>query len=69
MRECGILLPVTSIPSPYGIGGFGEAAYQFVDQAETGRAAVLAGASFRPYRLRGFTLSVFQRLCRKSLFY
>lgn len=32
MRECGILLPVTSIPSPYGIGGFGEAAYQFVDQ-------------------------------------
>ena len=32
MRECGILLPVTSIPSPYGIGGFSRAAYEFVDQ-------------------------------------
>ncbi len=33
--------------------------------AETGRAAVLAGASFRPYRLWGLALSVFQRLCRQ----
>ena len=31
MRECGILLPITSIPSPYGIGGFSKAAYDFVD--------------------------------------
>lgn len=31
MRASGILLPITSLPSPYGIGTFGKAAYEFVD--------------------------------------
>jgi 4-alpha-glucanotransferase len=31
LRRCGILLHITSLPSPYGIGDFGEAAYKFVD--------------------------------------
>lgn len=30
-RAAGILLPISSLPSPYGIGTLGEAAYQFVD--------------------------------------
>ncbi len=30
-RESGILLPVTSLPSPYGIGCFSKEAYEFVD--------------------------------------
>lgn len=30
-RTCGILLPVTSLPSAYGIGSFSKEAYQFVD--------------------------------------
>ena len=30
-RSCGILLPVFSLPSPYGIGTLGQAAYDFVD--------------------------------------
>ncbi len=30
-RSAGILLPVAALPSPYGIGSFGEAAYRFVD--------------------------------------
>jgi len=30
-RRCGILLHITSLPSPYGIGDFGETAYKFVD--------------------------------------
>lgn len=30
-RSCGILLPVFSRPSPYGIGTFGKAAYQWID--------------------------------------
>lgn len=30
-RRCGILLHITSLPSPYGIGDFGAAAYKFVD--------------------------------------
>lgn len=30
-RGAGVLLPVTSLPSPYGIGTFGREAYEFVD--------------------------------------
>lgn len=31
MRASGILLPVTSLPSEYGIGCFSKEAYEFVD--------------------------------------
>lgn len=30
-RAAGILLPITSLPSKYGIGCFSKAAYDFVD--------------------------------------
>jgi 4-alpha-glucanotransferase len=37
MRTSGILLAVSSLPSPYGIGDFGHEAYRFVDHmVETG---------------------------------
>ena len=32
MRASGILLPVSSLPSKYGIGCFSKSAYEFVDQ-------------------------------------
>ncbi len=31
MRKCGILLPIFSLPSRYGIGSFSKEAYQFID--------------------------------------
>lgn len=31
MRSNGILMPISSLPSPYGIGTFGRSAYEFVD--------------------------------------
>lgn len=31
MRASGILMPVSSLPSPYGIGDFSKSAYEFVD--------------------------------------
>ena len=34
MRQQGILMPIASIPSPYGIGTFGEESYRFVDFLE-----------------------------------
>ncbi len=34
MRRSGILLPISSIPSPYGIGAFSKEAYEFVDFLE-----------------------------------
>ena len=36
MRKSGILMPVSSLPSKYGIGTFGKAAYEFVDQLQKG---------------------------------
>ncbi len=33
-RGAGILLPISSLPSPYGIGTFGKDAYEFVDMLE-----------------------------------
>ena len=40
MRKGGVLLPVSSIPSKYGIGTFSKQAYEFVDFLE------MAGQSF-----------------------
>ena len=31
VRRCGVLLPVSSLPSRYGIGCFDKSAYEFVD--------------------------------------
>lgn len=31
MRTCGVLMHISSLPSPYGIGTFGKEAYRFVD--------------------------------------
>ena len=34
MRKCGVLCPIFSLPSPYGIGTMGKSAYEFVDLLE-----------------------------------
>jgi 4-alpha-glucanotransferase len=36
-RSAGILMPVSSLPSPYGIGTFGKSAYEFVDKLAAAR--------------------------------
>ena len=39
MRASGILMPVFSLPGPYGIGTLGREAYRFVDfLAEAGQS-------------------------------
>lgn len=38
-RSCGVVLPISALPSPYGIGTLGQAAYDFVDfLAEAGQS-------------------------------
>ena len=32
MRKCGVLMPISSLPSKYGIGCFSKEAYEFVDK-------------------------------------
>lgn len=36
-RGAGILMPVSSLPSPYGIGTFGKSAYEFADKLKQAR--------------------------------
>ena len=36
MRTCGVLMPISSLPSPYGIGTMGKTARKFVDFLEKG---------------------------------
>ena len=36
MRTSGVLMPISSLPSPYGIGTMGKAAKKFVDFLEKG---------------------------------
>ena len=35
MRGSGILLPIASLPSNYGIGSFSISAYKFIDQLKS----------------------------------
>ena len=34
MRQCGILMHITSLPGPYGVGTMGRYAFEFVDFLE-----------------------------------
>ena len=42
MRQQGILMPISSIPSKYGIGTFGRESYRFVDFLEQSGTDVTA---------------------------
>ena len=39
-RESGILMHISSLPGPYGIGDFGKGAYEFVDFLEVAKQKV-----------------------------
>ena len=65
-RGAGILMPVSSLPSPYGIGTFGSAAYEFVDFLKKARQKYWQG---RTDKLRGQPVSVVFRVCGESVFY
>ncbi|MBQ5324321.1 MAG: 4-alpha-glucanotransferase, partial [Oscillospiraceae bacterium] len=36
-RQAGVLLPIFSLPSKYGIGTFGKEAYNFIDKLKAGK--------------------------------
>ena len=58
-RASGLLLPISSLPSPYGIGSFSREAYEFVDQlAEAGVVGEEAGTKPREILM---TMEEFER--------
>ncbi len=40
MREAGVLMPVASLPSDYGVGDFGDYSYQFIDFLKESNAEI-----------------------------
>ena len=69
MRASGILLPISSIPSNYGIGCFSKEAYAFVDQLAEAGQKYLADSATWTYRIWRFPVSVLFHICRKPVFY
>ena len=70
-RKSGILMPISALPSKYGIGDLGDTAYRFIDfMTECGvRSEVLAGASLKSHRLWRQSLSIARLLRGKPLFH
>ena len=58
-RGAGILLAITSLPSSYGIGTLGDAAFQFID--------LLVGSADRSNQFWRQSISVIFRICRESI--
>ena len=69
MRASGVLLPISSLPSAYGIGSFSKEAYEFVDQLKAGGQKYWQILPLGPTGYARLTISVFFYLCRKSLLY
>lgn len=69
MRESGILMPVSSLPGPFGIGTLGKSAYDFVDflaRAGPARVADIAAVAHRVWQQ---PVSKLFGLCGQPLFY
>ena len=69
MRASGVLLPVSSLPSAYGIGCFSKEAYDFVDRLKKAGQSYWQILPLGPTSYGGFALPVIFHLCGKSLFY
>ena len=63
MRTSGVLMHISSLPSPYGIGTMGKEARKFADFLK-GRSEILADPANLSDQLRRFPVSVFFQLCR-----
>ena len=63
-KASGILMPVFSLPSEYGIGCFSKEAYFFVDWLK-----LLADFASGTYGIWGFAISVLFGVCGESVFH
>ena len=59
MRRSGILMHISSLPGPGGIGSLGKEAYAFADFLKA------SGMAVWPHGLWGEPLPVLQRVCGK----
>ena len=69
IRGAGVLLPVSALPSPYGIGTLGNEAYRFIDQLHAAGQTYWQVLPIGPTRVWKQSLPVLFRVCGKSLFH
>ncbi len=62
-RQSGILLPVFSLPSKYGIGSFGKEAYEFIDYLKSAKQSVW---QILPLVQTGYGNSPYSSVCSYS---
>ena len=68
-RAAGILMPISSLPSEYGIGCFSKSAYEFVDWLKGAGQSYWQILPLRTDQLWRFSISVLFYICRKSVLY
>ena len=69
MRSSGILLPVASLPSKYGIGSFSKEAYEFVDQLDRAGQKIWQILPLGPTGYGDSPVPVFFHVCRQPVFH
>ena len=62
MRASGILMPVFSLPGPFGIGTLGKEAFAFVDFLADAKQTYWQILPIRPHRLRRQLIRAFPPL-------
>lgn len=65
MRRSGILMHITSLPGPGGIGSLGKEAYAFADFLKASGHGCVAGAPLGPTGYGESPYPVLQRVCGK----
>ena len=68
-RAAGILMPISSLPSEYGIGCFSKSAYEFVDWLKKAGQSYWQILPLASYKLRGFPVSVIFYIRGKPIFH
>ncbi len=68
-RAAGILMPISSLPSEYGIGCFSKSAYEFVDWLKKAGQSYWQILPLGPDQLRGFPISVLFYIRGKPIFH
>ena len=67
-RKCGVLLPISSLPSKYGIGCFDKKAYEFVDALKEAGQSYWQILPLGPTSYGDSPYQSFFHICRKSYF-
>lgn len=68
-RQSGVLMHISSLPGAYGIGSFGQSAYDFVDFLVRTKQRYWQILPLGATSYRGFSLPIFLSLRRKHSFY